>query len=128
MFKRLFALLATGLLVSMAALAYASDDPVYPRQSVPVAEVEIRDTLGATTFFIRGTLPDSCDAVMWAYQWSNDALFIDLYREIRPEVICAAVETPYQIVLPLQTLIDERVNAGEQFIMVINNLMLRLDW
>jgi hypothetical protein len=129
MHKRMFVIMTTiALLMSMAGWAAAGDDTMPPRQSVPVANVEIRDTLDATTFFITGTLPDSCNELMWAYQWSNGALFIDLYREVRPEVACAVVETPYEFVLPLETLIDEEIEAGEQFVMVFNNFMLRVDW
>ncbi len=128
MMKRMIALLMAGLLMMTGALAYAGDDTPFPRQRVPVATVEIIDTLDAVSVRITGTLSDSCDDLMWAWAWSNDSLFIDLYREIRPEVACAAVETPYEFVVPIETLISEHFADPAQFVLVVNDFMLRVDW
>jgi hypothetical protein len=128
MLKRMTALLLLGLLTMTGALAQAGEDTVYPRQSVPVANVEIIDTLDAVTLRIAGTLSDSCDDLMWTWAWSNDVLFIDLYREVRPEVACAAVETPYEFVVPVETIIQEYFADPAQFVLVVNDFMLRVDW
>ena len=125
---RMIALLLAGLLMMTGALAQAGDDTLYPRQNVPVANVEIIDTLDAVTLRITGTLSDSCDELMWAWAWSNDVLFIDLYREIRPEVSCAAVETPYEFVVPIETQVNEHFVDPAQFVLVVNEFMLRVDW
>lgn len=126
--KTIIALLITGLMLMTGAMAYAGDDTMFPRQAVPVANVEIIDTLDAVTLRITGTLSDSCNDLMWAWAWSNDVLFIDLYREIRPEAACAAVETPYEFVVPVETIIQEHFADPAQFVLVVNDFMLRVDW
>jgi hypothetical protein len=125
---RMIALLLAGLLMMTGALAQAGDDTLYPRQTVPVATIELIDTLDAVTLRATGTLSDSCDEVMWAWAWSNDVLFIDLYREIRPEVACAAVETPYEFVVPIESIIAEHFADPAMFVLVVNERMLRVDW
>lgn len=126
--KRVIIPLLVGVMMMAGGLVQAGEDTLFPRQKVPVETIEIIDTLDAVTLRAAGTLSDSCDTLMWKWAWSNDALFIDLYREIRPEVTCAAVETPYEFVVPIESLIAEHFADPAQFVLVVNDNMLRVNW
>jgi hypothetical protein len=133
MFKRICILVVTGLLLISTVGTQAQDNlPLYARDYVPVEAVEWFTELDTLHIRATGTLSDSCDEVLWDHQWTvglHDAiLFINLYREVRPEVTCAFQETPYAFVLPVQDLIAEQIAAGEQFVLVVNDHMLRINW
>jgi hypothetical protein len=132
MFKRILILAVAGLLLISGLSTQAQDsDPLYARDYVPVANVELFEALDTLHIRATGTLTDSCDELLWDYQWTvglNDTiLFINLYRELRPEVTCAFQETPYEFTLPARDLIAEQIEAGGQFVLAVNNFMLRIN-
>jgi hypothetical protein len=129
MFKRILILAVAGLLLISGLSTQAQDsDPLYARDYVVVQNLAVFDALETIHIQATGTLSDSCDELLWEHEWTNGVLFINLYRELRPEVTCAFQETAYEFVLPIDDLVEEQMEAGGQFVLAVNNFMLRVDW
>lgn len=77
---------------------------------------------------IETTLPDGCtEPISTLLQVSGNAWFVAVYRELPPDVLCAAVMSPLTITLPADDLFVEAEDGSLPRFVVVNDVIFAID-
>jgi hypothetical protein len=83
---------------------------------------------GSAQLAIDITLTDGCtEPVTTLLQTSGNAWFVDVYRELPPDILCAAVLSPVTITVPADDLFVEGEDGSLPSFIVINEVVFAID-